>query len=271
MVAGGNHVDASTVGTTAAPTVNSITVMTTINLAAIEGAEMRTHDVKGAYLIPDIDLKEEATFIKVERLLATIMVEMYPELAAHVDAAGALTFMLLKYLYGLPQAAFHFNAHLTASMLRMGFHVTEADRCCFVRGSGQTRLIVTAHVDDLLVVGRGRELDTFETEISKVYEINTQRGALSYIGLDIRRIGDDILVSQSGYRLELLDRFSVDMNNLRRSVTTPTDKNLMKARPDTDRPANQPHYLSMVMSLIEEEFSTAYSLTGACCEISISR
>jgi hypothetical protein len=250
LVAGGNHVDSSTVGTTAAPTVNSITVMTAINLAAIEGAGMRTHDVKGAYLIPDIDPGEEATFIKVERTLATIMVEMHPELAVHVDATGALTFMLLKYLYGLPQAAFHFNAHLTASMLRMGFRVTEADRCCFVRGSGRTRIIVTAHVDDLLVVGGSRELDAFETQLSKAYEINTQRGALSYIGLDIRLDGDDILVSQSGYRLELLDRFSVDMKNLRRSVTTPTDRDLMKARPETDKLANQPHYLSMVMSLM---------------------
>lgn len=44
FVAGGDRIDLTTVGTTAAPTVNYITVMAVINLAAMRNDVIETHD-----------------------------------------------------------------------------------------------------------------------------------------------------------------------------------------------------------------------------------
>ena len=54
LVAGGNFVDARSVGETNAPTVNPFTVFFMLNVAAQLSLELLTADIKGAYLIPDI-------------------------------------------------------------------------------------------------------------------------------------------------------------------------------------------------------------------------
>jgi hypothetical protein len=54
LVAGGNFVDARSVGETNAPTVNPCTVFFLLNVAAQSELELLIADIKIAYLIPDI-------------------------------------------------------------------------------------------------------------------------------------------------------------------------------------------------------------------------
>ncbi len=49
------------------PTVNMISVMTLINLAAIEGKSLRAYDIKGAYLVPDVNSTEYPIYIRMDR------------------------------------------------------------------------------------------------------------------------------------------------------------------------------------------------------------
>jgi hypothetical protein len=51
LVAGGNFLDARSVGETNAPTVNPLTVFFVLNVAAQHGLELITTDIKGAYLL----------------------------------------------------------------------------------------------------------------------------------------------------------------------------------------------------------------------------
>ena len=53
-VAGGNQVDPDTVGETKAPTVNIVSVMSLISLSTSVGFEIRSADIEGAFLIPEL-------------------------------------------------------------------------------------------------------------------------------------------------------------------------------------------------------------------------
>jgi len=134
LVAGADYINDRLVGETFAPTANYISVMSTISLAAIEKLSLRTYDVKGAYLIPKVNNDELPIFIRLDRDMTTRFVEKYPHLSEYVDAKGSIVMRLKKYLYGLHQAARHWNVHLRETLLSKGFKQCPVDPCVFQRG-----------------------------------------------------------------------------------------------------------------------------------------
>jgi hypothetical protein len=130
LVAGGNYVDPRSVGETNAPTVNPFTVFFMLNVAAEYALDLLTADIKGAYLIPDIvEGTSPDVHVWIEKSLSEMFMEMYPNLKEYVCDNGKLIFKLQKYLYGLPQAAFHFHQHLSDRMKELGFTQLTSDRC----------------------------------------------------------------------------------------------------------------------------------------------
>jgi hypothetical protein len=112
-----------------------------LNVAAEYSLEMLTADIKGAYLIPDI-VEGTSPDVWIEKSLSVMFVEMYPNLKEYVCDNGKLIFKLQKYLYGLPQAAFHFHQHLSERMKEHGFTQLTSDRCFWRRGSGDMCIYV---------------------------------------------------------------------------------------------------------------------------------
>jgi hypothetical protein len=53
-------------------------------------------------------------------------------------------------------------------MKEVGFTQLTSDRCLWKRGSGDMRLYVCAHVDDLMAIGKPNALAQFENEIKQV-------------------------------------------------------------------------------------------------------
>jgi hypothetical protein len=253
LVAGGNFVDAKNVGETNAPTVNPFTVFFMLNVAAQYGFELLTADIKGAYLIPDIvDGSGPDTYVYIEKTLTEIFVRLYPELKQYVNPNGRLVFKLRKYLYGLPQAAFHFHQHLSDTMRQLGFIQLTSDNCMWKRGEGIMRIYVCAHVDDLMAIGKPEALHAFERDIKTKYDISVQRGLKhSYIGLDITQLRGSmkIVVSQKGFQKELLNKYSEDMKSTKVSKT-PCDETIVDEPPDIDKDFSKEKYAGTVMSLM---------------------
>jgi hypothetical protein len=176
LVAGGNFVDARSVGETNAPTVNPLTVFFMLNVAAQYGLEILTADIKGAYLIPNIaEGSEPNTYVWIEKSLSEMFVKLYPNLRSYVYHNGKLVFKLRKYLYGRPQAAFHFHQHLSGSMKTLGFIQLISDRCAWRRGAGNEQLYVCAHVDDLLAIGKPEALSQFDKDIESIPQLATKK------------------------------------------------------------------------------------------------
>ena len=213
LVVGGDYVDPAGVGETSSPTVNPVTVMMMINIAAVEGMDISCHDIKGAFLVPEIDRREEAMYIRLDPAVASVMCEMRPVMQRFVDKKGRIYMRLQKYLYGLPQASFQFNQFLDRKLKHMGFAPLPGDPCAYSRGKGDSRTNVCIHVDDLMVCAKKKAREAFVRQFkSQDFEFSTQDGPkLSYIGMTINKVENGYVVSQEGYRKELMSRFDMDI------------------------------------------------------------
>jgi hypothetical protein len=280
LVAGGDWVEPGTVGETSSPTVNSMSVMMILNIAAVMKYEVSTHDVTGAFLVPELIVGERPMYLWLDKELSDVFVKLVPALSPFVQQeTGALYFRIMRYLYGLPQASFHFYTHMDATLKRIGFERLLGDPCVYVRGvNSKTRVIIAVHVDDLLAVGMKDARSKFQREIEREYVLTSHvEKNLSYIGLDIVIGRTHISVSQKGYQAEMIDKFMHVIGLYRGPARTPGFPALTSLPPMTleqDEPlpedeseeekkirethakdpnnegANRKVYLSVVMSLM---------------------
>ena len=253
LVAGGDRVDTNLVGETRAPTVNPITVMIMLQIAALKSYTIMSADIKGAYLIPDVgDKDEDIQFVWIDPTITQYLVALAPSVKAHIDEKGRILMRLRKYLYGLPQAAYHFNTHLTNSMIKLNFRVAAGDKCLFIRGDGNSFVMACAHVDDLLIIGTACELNIFKDEIQNAYDINIQVGEKhSYLGLEIEKhTNGTIAVSQSGYRRCILLKYKDDIESEVNRCRTPCNDEILNESPDNTPKVDKNKYTGMVMSLM---------------------
>jgi hypothetical protein len=251
LVAGGDFLSAAESGETASPTVNPITVMTMINLAASLDLEISCHDIKGAFLVPHMDKNEEPIYIRLEGEVAKILCDRSPHYKRHMDSKGQIIVQLKRYLYGLPQAGRKWNEHMHKKLTEIGFQRTKGDPCAYVRGSGAERVICCIHVDDLMAVGRPAARAAFVKELDKHLELSSQVGKkLSYIGLTIEKHASGFVVSQEGYRADLCSRFSEDIAAYEGGALSPADATILNPDKHPERKVDRIHYLGMVMSLM---------------------
>ena len=253
LVAGGDFVNTADadIGETSSPTVNPITVMMMINIAAVEGHELSCHDIKGAFLIPHVSQKDEPMFIRLDKQMAHLICKVDKTLEKFKDAKGRIYMRLLKFLYGLPQASYQFNIHLDKALKKMGFTPLPGDRCAYTRGTGAGRVNICVHVDDILAAGKEPARAHFERELAAVFEISTQKNKkLSYLGITIERHALGITVDMEGYRQELMSRFGSDLEKIKEVCRVPALPTLFDPAPEGDAKCDRTHYLGMVMSLM---------------------
>jgi len=164
-VVNGSTVEVQDSAVNYAATVQPITVMTMINVATVKGYEIATYDVKGTYLVPDVVGENvDNIVILVDRDVTRIFVELYPWMKEYVQSDGIMYVILLKYLYGLPQAAAAFMNHLFDTLKKMKFMQAKADRCLHVRkGKINTDVLSTGSwVDDIITTGTTDDIEDFE-------------------------------------------------------------------------------------------------------------
>ena len=142
--------------------------------------------------------------------------------------------------------------HLNNTLVRLQFDVTTGDKCCWTRGTGNEKILLASHVDDLLVVGKQKYLDIFNEEIKKVYKITIQTGIKhSYIGLDINQCQSTyrVTLSQSGYRRDVVNRFKDLIDKCSDTARIPCNEDLVDQKASEFLPAKN-QFLSIVMSLM---------------------
>jgi hypothetical protein len=226
--------------------------MIIINIAAVFKKELRTYDISGAFLKPKVKEGDQKVHIQLDINLTVLLIETYPEFAQFRTEMGRIIIELRRYLYGLPQAGHHFYKHLTDTLINLEMRQLRGDKCAFIRGTGANKLVVGTHVDDVLAMGSPEQLDVFEKEFQAKYVITKQKGnKLSYIGLDIMRLDDmSYIVSQTGYRKDILSKFAMDAAKIKRKITTPGSENAAQREEGEYDLVDINHYLSLVMSLM---------------------
>ena len=193
-------------------------------------------------------------YIRFDPAVVEQMVAVRPSWQKYVDDKGRIYLRLNKYLYGLPQASYQFNQFMDHRLKCMGFKAQAGDPCSYTRGEGVDRVMVCLHVDDLLVGGhRAARLKFLERLKKEKFEFTTQDGdKMSYIGMTITKVKgpEGYLVSQEGYRQELMSRFAYDLKNHVGYGNSPASDHLCDPEPDGDTPVDKTHYQGMVMSVM---------------------
>jgi Reverse transcriptase (RNA-dependent DNA polymerase) len=153
--------------------------------------------------------------------------------------------LLLKSLYGLKQAPRIWYLTLYEAIIALGFTPSEFDPCIFI--SKTKNLIIAIYVDDILTIGPQDVCDEFARLLGQQFRISNQGPVSSFLGINIQRSRDTILLNQIGYIDRMAKRFQLESSN---PVHTPLDHSLplLNAKPH-DRRADPTLYKELIGSL----------------------
>ena len=179
---------------TYAGTVRYDTLRLLFSLVAEKDLDLVSHDVKTAFLYPSLKPEE---FIYLRR----------PN-GADDNIMPAIV-KLQKCLYGLPQASKYFDDHLSTVLLSIGLTRLITDSEVFVLSRDDEQVILTKHVDDILLAGtRGIKLLSF---VSKIYNLTTTIEPKTFVGLFISRdrSSRSLTITLPNYTNTIIEKFSV--------------------------------------------------------------
>ena len=117
--------------------------------------------------------------------------------------------LLLKTLYGLKQSPREWNEVLTNFLIKEGFRQCQSDLCIFVHKKHKNPpLIVGVYVDDIITIGKGKELHEFRERLRAHFNI-TEGGSLNwYLGVAFERLADgSFILDQKIYVQQKLEEF----------------------------------------------------------------
>lgn len=174
------------------PVARLNSIRTLLAIALKEGLDIYQLDIDSAYLYGDIDA------------------EIYLRCPQGMDALDDEVVQLLKALYGLRQAGKIWYHVLAEELTRLGFTVSQVDKCIYVSRQTEHGLILIAiYVDDIVAVCTKSGYDYLCTELRKKFELKTIGLANWILGIQIIRDGDTIKLSQRAYLAETLKMFGM--------------------------------------------------------------
>eukprot|EP01034_Spumella_vulgaris_P029580 gene29580-36654_t len=233
-------------------TVALSSVFLLFNLASYYKCDLCSYDVKGAFLNAEFGPNDVKTYIKVNKEITAIWVEMDPSALPFVDSRGELLLELDKFIYGLKQSPYKFQQHLRDFLLGEGYEQMTNDDCLFIKHTSDPAKfsVISIHVDDILQVSTCPLLVTalHEALIRKYGTITFNPNAEAYIGMSIDRSADrgTITLSQVGLIDKILDTYA---SGDTRTNKDPHTENLFFPD-DSEEPCDPKRFLSLIMSLM---------------------
>jgi histone deacetylase 1/2 len=172
---------------TRAAVVQGTTTKILLQLAATYGWQVRTADVKNAFLNGNHTGKP-----------------VYLQMPVGFGKPGTIC-KLEKSLYGLKTAPLQWYNELRNKLEYLDFKPSRHDECLFIRTDEQgNQIYVTVHVDDLAIYN---DIDNEVTsQLGWFFKLNPT-DSTKYLGLRIRRRDNGFHISQSNYTREILNEF----------------------------------------------------------------
>jgi len=117
---------------------------------------------------------------------------------------------LIKSLYGLKVAARCWDSELAKFMDELGFVRLDSDPCVYVYHHGEDMIIVSTHIDDLLIASNSQKRrDWFIAELGKKYGVKDEGDAHFLLGIEIVQRDDCYLLKQGHYVDRILEKFKM--------------------------------------------------------------
>ena len=134
------------------PTVSIESVMLTSVVDAMEGRDIATVDIPGAFMQAEMD---ETVYMRLDGRMAELLVQInpkaYQEYIADENGRKTLYVKLNKALYGTLRAALLFWKKLTDVLTTLGFEINPYDWCVANKEIQGSTCTIIWHVDDLKI------------------------------------------------------------------------------------------------------------------------
>ncbi|CAN1770862.1 Retrovirus-related Pol polyprotein from transposon TNT 1-94 [Linum perenne] len=192
---------------TFAPVAKLKTVRVLLSLAASLDWPLHQLDVKNAFL--NGDLTEE----------------VYMNLPPGINnPRSSLVCKLKKALYGLKQSPRAWFDRFTKAVKEGGYYQCQTDSTLFVKHSLTGKLsILIVYVDDIIITGDdSEEITALKGQLAREFEIKDLGSLKYFLGIEVTRSNQGIVISQRKYVLDLLK--DTKMTNCR-PVDTPMEQN----------------------------------------------
>ncbi|KAE8732039.1 hypothetical protein F3Y22_tig00002237pilonHSYRG00052 [Hibiscus syriacus] len=206
---------------------------------------------KGFTQVPGFDFEHVQPVVKFSTVYVLLALAVARDWALRqVDVNNAFLngdLSEVKALYGLRQAPRNWNDKLKACFLELGFVESKADVSLFVRVQDDCSTYALVYVDDIIITGTsGSAIDQVVQLLSLRFSIK-DLGELSYfLGIEVKKIGAGLLLSQRAYICELLKKTNMSQAT---SVCTPMVATKIDGQP-SDLMSNAREYRSIVGALL---------------------
>jgi hypothetical protein len=213
LVAGGNMQDKTLYHDKvdlSSPTAATSSVFVVAAIAAHENRRARVIDIGGAFLLADIKSTGILVHVRLNKIMAAILIKIDPSYESFLEANGTLVVELDKALYGCVEAAALWHRDLCRTLLEFGYIANPYDVCVFnkVDETGVQSTIVL-HVDDLLVTCVDDHIiDQLEACLRRAYPEITVRGGdvIGYLGMSFDfRVAGEVKVTMENSVAEILE------------------------------------------------------------------
>ena len=166
-----------------------------------------------------------------------------------------MVYKLERSLYGLAQSPVLWYDTIDGVLIVIVFSPKHSDPCVYVHGSGDTLIILTLCVDDILLTGKDPVLvDQKRRELKERFEMTDMGEVTRILGMEVKRDYDQgtLAVTQTDYVENLLERFEMQTR-------------MSRTHRDTDKSY---HQSSRRTNYLERKESSSTSPSRAACSIS---
>jgi hypothetical protein len=109
-----------------------------------------------------------------------------------------------KAIYGLKQAPHAWYSRLSCKLQKLGFVPSKGDTSLSFLSNKQVTMFVLVYVDDIIVASSSQ--DATSHLLKKLEEEFALKDLHYFLGIEVTKINDDIMLSQHKYAMELLQR-----------------------------------------------------------------
>jgi Reverse transcriptase (RNA-dependent DNA polymerase) len=214
---------------TASPTISTDALMLSLIIDAVEGRDVATADVVGAYLLADMD---DFVSIKLTGDAVDIMCKANSKYESFVmveNGKRVLYLHLLKALYGCVKSALLWYELFTSTLQEMGFKLNPYDPCVANKMINGKQCTIGLYVDDNKI--SHVDSDVVTSIIKKIEEkfgkMTVTRGKVhTFIGMKTTLHKDKtVMIKMKEYVKEAIEDFGEDVS---KHAATPARKDLFK-------------------------------------------
>lgn len=215
---------------TFAPVARMESIRLMLALAAEFGMKVRQFDVVTAYLN---GILEEKVFMEVPEMLSEMLdrINQDEKVAQEVRQRAAEMLRkikqgknvcrLQKAIYGLRQAGRQWYNRLSKKLPSIGFNPTKGEPCMYHANRDGKLLLLIIYVDDILVASTDCAwIDEIKCKLLEEFDIKDLGEAKHCLGIEINQSKEGIMVSQTRYIQDILEKYGMNMCN---PVKTPSE------------------------------------------------